>query len=397
MIKIRSIPYPYEAMLTICSDLDETADAETYIETIRYLNTESETKHGIGVGLELGNTIYFDMPSNQFAYWNASDEDRKKVRTLIRSGHIDCFHSFGDFTTKREQVKKHLTELANHDCKLSVWIDHAIAPTNIDQDIMCGEGGEPGAQAYHTDLTIAHGVKYVWLGRVTSVVGQDVKRKLVGIFTFKYPISSLITLLKEILKGILPNFGNSKYVMHAKNKILQKRVLADGGEVWEFLRSNPCPLGVSSYETGDGIGELIRPNFLDQLISRRGKCILYTHLGKLKDPSNKFSRKTQEAFELLRDYGNRKTILVTTTCRLLDYTRMTECVEINHTLINGQLKLDLKNADGLPLTGLSIVAGRFSSVEVLVNGDEKKDFSCCVQGENTIIQFPWVPLTFPKI
>ena len=39
--------------------------------------------------------FYFDMPPDQFAYWNTDDAGREMVRALIRSGHIDCFHSFG--------------------------------------------------------------------------------------------------------------------------------------------------------------------------------------------------------------------------------------------------------------------------------------------------------------
>src|SRR5512145_1269480 len=35
----RSMPHPYRAMLAICSDLDETCDLDTYVETLRFLNT----------------------------------------------------------------------------------------------------------------------------------------------------------------------------------------------------------------------------------------------------------------------------------------------------------------------------------------------------------------------
>ena len=67
MIKLRKYPYPYQAMLAICSDLDETPNKEIYFETARYLNTTEETSLGKGVGLEVGNTIYFDMPENNFS------------------------------------------------------------------------------------------------------------------------------------------------------------------------------------------------------------------------------------------------------------------------------------------------------------------------------------------
>ena len=64
---------------------------------------------GPGVGLEVGNSIYFDMPPGQFAYWNTDDAGRAMVRALIRSGHIDCLHSFGDLATTRATRSGHST------------------------------------------------------------------------------------------------------------------------------------------------------------------------------------------------------------------------------------------------------------------------------------------------
>jgi len=59
MIKLRKYPYPYQAMLAICSDLDETPNKEIYFETARYLNTNEETLLGKGVGLEVGKYYLF--------------------------------------------------------------------------------------------------------------------------------------------------------------------------------------------------------------------------------------------------------------------------------------------------------------------------------------------------
>ena len=60
---VRRFPYPYEAALAICSDLDETPNRDIYYETAKFLNTTQMTSMGRGVGLEVGNTIYFDMPA----------------------------------------------------------------------------------------------------------------------------------------------------------------------------------------------------------------------------------------------------------------------------------------------------------------------------------------------
>jgi hypothetical protein len=49
-------------MLAIRSDLDGTPDRHVYWEIMRFLNTTETTAMGPGVGLEVGNSTFFDMP-----------------------------------------------------------------------------------------------------------------------------------------------------------------------------------------------------------------------------------------------------------------------------------------------------------------------------------------------
>jgi len=320
-VKLRRFPYPYRAMLAICSDLDETPDAHVYSEILRFLNTTATTAMGPGVGLEVGNSIYFDMLRGQFAYWNTDDAGRTMVRDLIRSGHIDCLHSYGDLATTRDHAGRALDELARHDCRLEVWVDHARAPTNFGADIMQGHGDEPGHPAYHADLTLAHGIRYVWRGRVTSVPGQDVRARLVGLFTPRHPIGSSRTIVKEWAKRFLARLGSEKYAMHASNQVLCPIRLRDGATVYEFLRSNPHWGGVSSADTARGIDEVLTERFLCHLIRREGVCILYTHLGKIRDPRTPFDASAVAGLRRLAEVYRRGRILVTTTRRLLGYCR----------------------------------------------------------------------------
>ena len=96
-------------MLAVCSDLDETPDKQAYLDTLKFLNTDRKTPMGEGLGLETGNTIYFDMPANQFSYWNTDDSGRQHMLSLIRSGHMDCLHSYGDLARREPMRKKLLT------------------------------------------------------------------------------------------------------------------------------------------------------------------------------------------------------------------------------------------------------------------------------------------------
>jgi hypothetical protein len=321
-------PAPYRAAMAICSDLDETPDAETYFELMRFLNTTEETSMGPGVGLEVGNSIYFDMPPGHFSYWNATGQDREKIRTLIKSGHIDCLHSFGDLATTRDHAVRALSELESHGCRLAVWVDHSKAPTNFGRDIMHGYGDVPGHSAYHADMTLAHGIRYIWRGRVTSVIGQNSPASLRGIADRRHPVASGKTVLKEGIKNLLGRMDGGKYALHAPNRVLQPARLRDGREgMHEILRCNPHWGGVSCGDNGIGIAEVLAESFLDRLIERRGACILYTHLGKLGG-RRQFGAETVQAFRVLASYAEDK-ILVTTTRRLLDLLSGVEDAELS--------------------------------------------------------------------
>ncbi|MBV5329216.1 MAG: hypothetical protein JZU65_16605 [Chlorobium sp.] len=397
-VTIRPYPYPYEAMLAICSDLDETPDKKTYLETMRFLNTNEETAIGRGVGLEVGNTIYFDMPPNQFSYWNTDDLGREMVRNLIHSGHIDCLHSYGDLATTRKHAGHALDELTRHNCHLETWVDHGTAPTNFDGDIMKGSGDVLGSPAYHADLTLSSGVQYIWRGRVTSVIGQNTKQNLSGVWNITHPLSSGKTVLKEFTKGMLGRYGNQKYAMHADNQILQRVKLRDGQKAYEFMRCNPHWGGVSSCETANGIAEVINTKFLDHLVEKQGCCILYTHLGKELTHERIFPNKTIAAFKTLNSYLNTGKILITTTRRLLGYQRMQEeaCFSIHNTRDKLTLKCSYRGPKS-DLDGLSFEIPAKKHFELIVNG---RITSCKWHQLNKEIKtasINWNPLVFPKL
>lgn len=287
---------------------------------MRFLNTTQDTSMGPGVGLEVGNTIYFDMAPGQFSYWNATEADREKIRARIRSGHIDCLHSYGDLATTRVHAARALDELVKHDCRIPVWVDHAVAPTNFGADIMHGHGDEPGHPAYHADLTIGYGIRHVWRGRTTSVIGQDRPFSLRALATPQHPLASARTLAKEAAKHVLACYGNEKYRPHAGNQMVLQASLRDGQPIREFIRCNPSWGGVSCHDRGDAIHEVLNRRFLDRLVERKAPCILYTHLGKLERGATKckFHPAVVEAFRRLAEYQQAGKLRVITTASLLD-------------------------------------------------------------------------------
>jgi hypothetical protein len=313
------VPHPYKAMLAICSDLDETPDRRTYWEIMRFLNTREPTSMGKGAGLEVGNSIYFRDRPGQFTYWDTDDAGREMVRTLIRSGHIDCLHSFGREVLTRKDAQAALEELEKFDCRLSVWVDHSTSVTNFGLDVTRGFGDVPGHEAYHADLAAAHGIRFVWRGRVTSVTGQDVPASLGGIFSIRHPAESATTLGKEAAKHILAVCGNKKFAMHATNRVLRPSTLRDGRRVYEFMRFHPYYAGMDHGATGREVGGVLTERMLATLLRREGIGILYTHLGKIDNPQSPLGPAAQTAFRRLARLLDSGELLVTTTHRLLKY------------------------------------------------------------------------------
>ncbi|UCD52988.1 MAG: hypothetical protein JSW27_10180 [Phycisphaerales bacterium] len=406
-VVLRDFPYPYRAMLAICSDLDETPNRHVYWEIMRFLNTADTTPMGQGVGLEVGNTIYFDMPSNQFAYWNTDDAGREMARALIRSGHIDCLHSYGDLATTRQHAGRALDELARHDCKLQVWIDHGTAVTNFDPDIMHGHGDEIGHQAYHADLTTEYGIKYVWRGRVTSVVGQDVPARLEGIWDRRHPIASGRTWLKEFAKQLLARTGNAKYAMHGPNETFRSTFLRDGRSVHEFMRCSPHWGGVSSCEEGRAIGEVLTAEILDRLVERGGTCFLYTHLGKIDDVKIPFNSGAVEGFRRLAEMFHNGRILVTTTRRLLGYRRATRQItwvgieDDDHIRIAIDTRSESPRSDRLSEADLAGLTFYVSDPEITSMTIDGRDVPHLKHNEpdhtgQASVSLDWPTLEFPK-
>lgn len=396
--ELRNAPYPYRAMLAICSDLDETPDGAVYFEIMRYLNTTESTSMGPGVGLEVGNTIYFDMPPGQFAYWSAGEPDREMVRALIRSGHIDCLHSYGDLATSRQHVERALEELTRHDCRISVWIDHATAPTNFGSDIMQGQGDVPGMPAYHADLTCDYGVQYVWRGRVTSVVGQDAVRRYTPIWTAEHPISSAQTMGKELLKYFLARGGSSKYSMHRTNELARETSLRSGQAVIEFIRCNPYWGGVGKAATAAGLADVLVEKYFSTLADSGGFSILYTHIGKITNRNEPFGIATKNGWELLAKYYRDGQILVSTTKRLLTYRNSTRNVQAT-TRMDGEWQIVQVYTERpvTELSGLTIYVDDSAKARLYVNDREMTGINrnpSDASGRMSV-SIPWVPLYFP--
>ena len=409
-VQLRRLPYPYRAMLAICSDLDETADKDVYLEIMRFLNTSQMTAMGEGVGLEIGNSIYFDMPPGQFSYWNTDESGRDMIRSLIRSGHIDCLHSYGNLALKRAHAGRALDELTKWDCYINLWVDHSTAVSNFGSDIMRGRGDVPQSEAYHADLTTGYGIQFVWRGRVTSVIGQDIPRSLGSLFAPGHPVTSIRTIGKEWVKGICPSFASAKYAMHGVNNVLRPGQLRDGTEIYEFMRFNPHWGGISFCEDGRGIGQVLNNEMLETLIRREGTSVLYTHLGKVDDLLVQFIPSVVSGFRRLARAHRDGQIMVTTTCKLLrfnramreisfDVTRHGPWTHINlHTKANSAIR-SLGPLSGDDIEGITFYVGDPDRTHLSVDGRRVPRILRNLPDHTNrpSVSLPWTALEFPDL
>lgn len=396
-ISIRRFPYPFRAMLAICSDLDGTPDGHVYFSMMRYLNTLEETPFGPGVGLEIGNTIYFDVAPPQFCYWNTTEAGRAMTRRLMRSGHVDCLHSFGSRATTRADAARALEELEKHNCRLKVWVDHARVPTNFGSDVTMGSGDITGSSAYHADLTTDYGIQYIWRGRVTSIIGQDSPRSFQGITCASHPLASCKTVFKEFIKGL--SFS-PRFTMNRNNELMREACLRSGQLVKEFMRFNPHWGGVSAGATADGLPEVLTAKMLNQLIKMEGSCVLYTHLGRAMDPHHPLSPQVKESFSLLSEYASEGKILVTTTRRLLDYCSAIQKIKVSVSRVEEISRIDIaKEQQKVSLDGITFYVRDAAKTKVYVNGFELHELQRNPSDHTgrPSISLPWQKLEFPLL
>jgi len=331
-VALRKFPYPYKAAMTICSDIDGTTTKEEFLEIQKFLNTKEETSMGEGVGLEIGNSFVMYAPSTcAFSYFSGNPDNAQIIGKFIKAGYIDFLHSYGekeDFA--RKDAIKAIEELNNNQYKVDIWVDHARTPDNLGDDRTFGLGDHLGSIAYHSDLTLAYGIKFVWLGRITTVIGQSVPitlKTFFSVYDSRYPVDSLKNMVKEFAKNVLAVFGNKKYAMHKSYDVIRIAKLNDGQKVYEFLRFDNYWKGVAEGATSKRLAYVISQRTIERLKKVDGYMIVYTHLGKNSDCSQVIAKETQIALRNLANEHERGNIYVTTTSKLLNYY-------LNHKYLN---------------------------------------------------------------
>ncbi len=338
IVSLRRFPYPYKAALAICSDIDETRTTAEFLEIQRFLNTKDVTSMGEGVGLEIGNSVYFYDDERHFSYFTHDERARAVIRGLIRAGYVDCLHSYGDAVADRGEIQRALDVLYVADCTLDVWVNHQGASNNLcgKFEYMFGgcEGDDPRSNVYHADATIDYGIRFVWVGAISRVVGQSAASNtlssLSAAFDPQYPWHSSLSVLRESAKIVLGQFGDERYILRRQNQLSRVIELRDGRRVHEFMRYADHPVIGGLGATSRGLAYVLSKRALEHLKVVEGFAIIYTHLGKNRDCRQVVALETQAALRNLeREYRDGR-IYVTTTSKLLNYHRAWRYLSWSH-------------------------------------------------------------------
>jgi hypothetical protein len=346
---------------------------------------------------ELDQTIWkqLALPFGDTFFSRSINEDCPRQVNLrdhphILSSHLhDSMHTWGDYCRNRSRrfnrgdAMEDLAYMRQLGASPRVWIDHADFSGNLLHRPSCpavwkrrdSAGYEYENHDYTLDLIEDAGVRYMWDGDVTEVVGQD--RELPPEEWYDAPgrgawKRSLMTSADRIAGRYLRRAGVRQFSYNPDaNKQYRKHTFPDGRSFYVFRR-----YGSWSLATIDGIAELLNDSFLERICRVQGTAILYSHLGKRLASrlgvGPHITPASKAAFEKLATLHRAGEIMVSPASRLLDYLVLRD-----HAAIQGN-RIDFRS-DGIAfrrvtpadLSGLSFgVASSMPELIVTCEGSE---------------------------
>lgn len=333
---LRKFPYPYKAMLAICSDIDGTT-LKKFEEYHKFLNTKENSIYGTGLGLDVADSFWLymgvknDLPdkpvqdSTMTAFYGTDVnkiKDLDKIVLFYNKGWIDSIHTFGDFSEKNENLYVLPTRrldmeawdiLNKYNLKPTVWINHGnqkniqnFGGYSTRRITSYQQGDNPDSESYHTDITIKNGIRFVWNSIGSTEFGMD--------------------------------------------NPLYKLKLRDGQTVWGFNRftnvydNNKL---VWVWEPEDMAREMTRED-LDNIVKKNQYSIVTNHFGE-----GNLNEAGISALKTLAEYQNEGKILVARTSRLLEYDLAQNYVKYATTEYEGTRYINIESIDD-PVFGKTI-------------------------------------------
>lgn len=299
------------------------------------------TRLGRGLNLEVGSSFWFFNATStpQLSYYEGTSTRQTDFacycRALWRSGHLDILHTYGNFDEggfNRRYAERSINELEKYGAGVKVWINHGSSNNVQNVGLFAfQEGAQPGSPAYHFDLLASYGIRFVWSGRMTHVIGQNAEST--------YDIR-LTNFVQRVLSKTKYRYVREP-VFDFENRLFMKIDLQDGSEVWDFVRF----INRLGQERTQDVYDLIRqicPSIIRRLIGNAGYLILYSHMCEGVSSLEGFPRKLVGNLEFLSRMYHEGKLLVTTASRLLQYN------EVHNNII-----WQTDDRDGLKRIGIS--------------------------------------------
>lgn len=331
---LRKFPYPYNAMIALCSDIDDTTvdEFKTYH---KFLNTKEKTPYGEGLGLDIGDSMWMYMANNIdykvdnqginsadsiMTFFRGTDitqnHNADEITHFINSGWIDCIHTFGDFSSRNEKRTSFNRKLAQSawdtlnsiNFKPTVWINHgnksnrqnfgAYGTSNF---MNYQQGDNPQSPYYHSDLTIGNGIKYVWDSINDSNFGHD------------FPLYEIS--------------------------------LRDGKKVWGFYRYTNNVENNRIFWTWipAHIHQQLNKDNLDSLVNNKYYSIVGQHFGV--NTEDLFTDENINSLKLLKSYETNGKIIVAKTSRLLNYANVHKYLMYNKVTEDNKTYINISSVD----------------------------------------------------
>lgn len=329
---VRAYPEPYRAWLTVCSDPDNTVIGDW--QQLHDLIWKE-------LGLPFADALFIRSYNLQLP----DQVDLHRYPHILDAHPHDTIHTWGDFVFAgarafhRPDAEAHLTILRERGFAPRVWVDHSMFPGNLLHRYQFGGlpefrdfSGHAYPNPYYTlDLIRQAGIRYVWDGKLSTVIGQDRPMRLWK--EHRVRSKSIGQAIKGYLLhrfGQVFGLGEGFREQYVGNHAYRAMGFPDGNRMYSFVRYGEPPQADIH-----GLGELLGARTLDQLSATGGTMIIYTHFGKrrpaAKGDAQHIPPHTETALRDLHRRFKQGEIMISPVSRMLDYLILRDHIRVDRS------------------------------------------------------------------
>ncbi|MBK8497700.1 MAG: hypothetical protein IPL52_02505 [Flavobacteriales bacterium] len=344
--RVRAYPWPAKAWLALSSDPDNTL-IDDWHELDRVIWNE--------LGLPFADSLFL----RSFNLNLPEQVDLARHPQILEAHPHDTIHTWGDYvwsgpkSFERVDAIEGRETLARAGFKPRVWVDHSLFMGNMlhnhrygSMPTMSDASGHVYPNPLYTlDIARHVGVRYMWDGTITPVLGQDRPLSFWGLQRARNAnrrSAALVTAKHAV--GKMLGIGEAFRSQFRDNAAYRPHRFPDGSVLYTFPRH-----GTWADADIDGLGRLLAPLRTDALLRNGGTCILYTHLGKR--PADRMREHTHipphtlGGLRYLHDRWKEGSIILSSASRLLDYLVLRD-----HLVVDEEQGVIRFHADGIAFT-----------------------------------------------